>query len=313
MSLSPEELEQHCKEILKSRRILNKIVVLCEGDIPKIQGRLSPQLYKRMEQMPDSNFYNKCVPNWWSQHRPQFFNCGDRKDVIDTYFALSELHAKDSTNSYLDPNRLFALVDLDIQIQTLDRYSFADTESIFNNLYNKFKVNAQHTSAHRIWVTGLIHKEAYFLIPELQSVFNDFSTVPIYNGTCIKIQDIYIDMIDKISSDLDVHNNLPRVFNRISCCAGLDCGEIDKLQDSWKDQFQTALDDTRRDELVFALLTIKKAKNYWNQIQPPSDWTGSHAAFKDQLLLEIGRFYSGQSNDPKYHIPFLLKTLHEFV
>ncbi len=67
--------------------------------------------------MPDSNFYNACVPHWWSQYRPQFFNCGDRKDVIDTYFALSELHAKDSTNSYLEPNRLFALVDLDIQIQ----------------------------------------------------------------------------------------------------------------------------------------------------------------------------------------------------
>ena len=91
--------------------------MLCEGDISKNQGRLSPQLYKRMEQMPDSNFYKACVPHWWSQHRPQFFNCGDRKDVIDTYFALSELHAKDSTNSYLEPNRLFALVDLDIQIQ----------------------------------------------------------------------------------------------------------------------------------------------------------------------------------------------------
>lgn len=291
--------------------------MLCEGDIPKNQGRLSPQSYKSMEKMPDSNFYKACVPRGRSQYRPQFFNCGDRKDVIDTYFTLLELHDKDSTNSNLDPNRLFAIVDLDIQIQTIDSYSFsysfADTEAIFNNLYEKFKVNDKNISLHRIWVTGLIHKEAYFLIPELQAILDNFSSAPIYNGTSLILKDIYIDMVDKMSSDRDLQNNLPRVFNRISCCAGLDCSEIDKLQDSWKDQFQTAVDNTRRDELVFALLTIKKAKNYWNQVQPPSDWTGSHTAFKDQLLLEIGRFYSGQSNDPKYHIPFWLKTLYEFV
>ena len=315
MSLSPEELKQHCEEILQSRRILNKIVVLCEGDILKNQGRLSPQSYKRMEQMPDSNFYNKCVPHWWSQYRPQFFNCGDRRDVIDSYFSLLELHNKDSSSSYLDPNKLFAIVDLDLQIQTIDSasYSFADTEDIFHNLYEKFKVKDENTALHRIWVTGLIHKEAYFLIPELQSVFDNCYTSPIYKGNSIILEDIYIDMADKMSIDLDFQNNSARGFNRISCCSGLDCSEIDKLQDSWKDQFQKAVHDTRKDELVFALLTIKKAKNYWNQVQPPSDWTRPPEVFRDQLSLEIGRFYSEQSDNPKYHIPFLLKTLYEFV
>jgi len=315
MSLSPEELKQHCEEILQSRRILNKIVVLCEGDILKNQGRLSPQSYKRMEQMPDSNFYNKCVPHWWSQYRPQFFNCGDRRDVIDSYFSLLELHNKDSSSSYLDPNKLFAIVDLDLQIQTIDSasYSFADTEDIFHNLYEKFKVKDENTALHRIWVTGLIHKEAYFLIPELQSVFDNCYTSPIYKGNSIILEDIYIDMADKMSIDLDFQNNSARGFNRISCCSGLDCSEIDKFQDSWKNQFQNALHDTRKDELVFALLTIKKAKDYWNQIQPPSDWTCPPEVFREQLSLEIGRFYSEQSDNPKYHIPFLLKTLYEFV
>ncbi len=315
MSFSREQLEQHCKTILQSRRILNKIVVLCEGDIPKIQGRPSPQSYGKMEEMPDSNFYKACVPPCRSQYRPQFFNCGDRKDVIDSYFTLLELHAEDSGSSYLDQNKLFAIVDLDLQLQKIDNdsYAFADTEEIFHNLYEKFKVKDENTALHRIWVTGLIHKEAYFLTPELQSLFDNCYTSPIYKDNSLLLQDIYIDMAEKISSDLDLQNNSPRVFNRISCCSGLDCSEIGNLQDSWKDQFQKSGHDTRKDELVFALLTIKKAKNYWHQVQPPSDWPRPPEVFREQLSLEIGRFYSEHSNDPKYHIPFFLKTLYEFV
>jgi hypothetical protein len=78
MSLSPEQLEQHCQVILQSPRIRKKIVVLCEGDIIKIQGRPSPQSYKQMERLPDANFYEACVPTSWKEYRPQFFNCGDR-------------------------------------------------------------------------------------------------------------------------------------------------------------------------------------------------------------------------------------------
>lgn len=313
MSLSREKLEQHCRTILQSRRILNKIIVLCEGDIPKLQGRPSPQSYGRMEQMPDSNFYKACLPQWWSQYRPQFFNCGDRKDVIDTYFTLLELHNKDSSSSYLAPDKLFAIVDLDIQILSIDDYSFADTESIYYELYEKFKVKDKNNAFHRIWVTGLIHKEAYFFIPEIQSIFDKFNSSLNDNENPLMLQDIYATMANQISSDLDVQNNFSKVRDRISCCSGLDCSEIGKLQDSWKDQFQKAGHDTRKDELVFALLTIKKAKNHWNQVQPHRDWTGSYQAFKDQLLLAIGRFYSEHSDDPKYHIPFFLKTLYEFV
>lgn len=316
MSLSREQLEEHCIKILQSSRIRNKIVVLCEGEIEKDQGRLSPQSYGRMEQMPDSNFYQACVPSRWRQYRPQFFNCGDRKDVIDTYFTLLELHNQDSGNSYLAPNKLFAIVDLDLQLKTIDNYNFADTESIFQNLYEKFRVKEENLTQHRIWVTGLIHKEAYFLIPELQSIFDDYSTSAIYNGNSLILEDIYIAMANEISSDLDLQKNVPKVFHRINCCSGLDCSEIGKLQDSWKDQFEKAGDENRKDELVFALLTIKKAKDYWNQIQPPSDWPCSpenFRNFREQLSLEIGRFYSEQSDNPKYHIPFLLKTLYEFV
>jgi hypothetical protein len=122
-----------------------------------------------------------------------------------------------------------------------------------------------------------------------------------------------MEMADAIITDSDLQNNFQRAFDRISCCPGLDCSEIKKLRKSWKSQYKKAQDDRRKDELVLALLTIKKAKNYWNQVQPPSNWTRPDEAFREQLLLEIGRFYSEHSSDPKYHIPFFLKTLYKFV
>ena len=46
MSLNPEQLKEHCEIILKFHpEIQNRIVVLCEGKIPEIQGRKSPQSY----------------------------------------------------------------------------------------------------------------------------------------------------------------------------------------------------------------------------------------------------------------------------
>ncbi|MEH2249844.1 hypothetical protein [Nostoc sp.] len=82
---------------------------------------------------------------------------------------------------------------------------------------------------------------------------------------------------------------------------------------SWKEQFQNAQNNTEENELILAFLNVKKAKYYWNQIQPPIDWTSSVETFKDQLLLEIGRYYSEQSNHTKYHIPCFFKILKQFA
>ena len=313
MSLNPEQLKKHCEAILQSRRIKNKIVVLCEGDIRKTQGRESPQAYKAMEQMPDANFYKACVPTWWRQKLPEFFNCGDRKDVLDTYFTLSILHEKDTTNSYLDPDRLFAMIDLDLQLQTLDNYIFTDTEAIFRNLYEKSQVKEQNAAQHRIWITGLIHKEAYFLTPELQPIFDNCCNKPIYQGNPAVLASIYLDMADAICSDLDLQNNIQRAFDRISYCSGLDCTEVQAFQASWKERFQNAVDETHKNQSIAVLLTIKKAKDYWHQIKPFGDFSREDWVFREQLSLEIGRFYSEQSSDVKSHIPFFFKTLYEFV
>ncbi len=313
MSLNPEQLKKHCDAILQSPRIKNKIVVLCEGDIRETQGRESPQAYKAMEQMPDANFYKACVPTWWRQKRPEFFNCGDRKDVLDTYSTLSILHEKDTTNSYLDPDRLFAMIDLDLQLQTIDNYIFTDTEAIFRNLYEKSQVKEQNAAKHRIWITGWIHKEAYFLTPELQPIFDNCCNKPIYQGNPAVLANIYLDMADAICSDLDLQNNLQRAFDRISYCSGLDCTEVQAFQASWKERFQNAVDETHRNQSIAVLLTIKKAKDYWHQIKPFGDFSREDWVFREQLSLEIGRFYSEQSSDVKSHIPFFFKTLYEFV
>lgn len=312
MSLNPEQLRQHCEEILTSRRIRNKLVVLCEGNIPHLQGRPSPQAYGKMESMPDANFYKACVPSWWKQFLPQFFNCGDRDDVLNTYFSLLELHKTDSIDSYLEPTKLFAIVDLDLQLKSISDYRFYDTESIFSHLYEKAKVNEDNASQHRIWVTGLIHKEAYFLLPKLQEIFDVFPTQPSYKDSNLMLEDLYFNIADETVNDKDLQKNFQRVCNRICYCTELDCTEIVKLKDSWISQFRSSDDIPKKEELVFALLTIRKAKNYWNQIQPSSEWTRPVHIFKDQLILQIARFYAEQNDTAKYHIPSFFKNLYQF-
>jgi hypothetical protein len=128
MSFSEEQLKQHCEIILKQRKILDKIIVLCEGTIPKEKGRLSPQSYGKMDSLPDSNFYKACIPNDWRNSRPEFFNCGDCNDVVNTYFTLLEIIDKDIDNQYFHPKKIFAIVDLDIQIRPINNYRFTDTQ-----------------------------------------------------------------------------------------------------------------------------------------------------------------------------------------
>ncbi|MBD2297850.1 hypothetical protein [Nostoc sp. FACHB-190] len=314
MGLSEAELEEHCRYILEDRRILNKIVILCEGEIPKTSGRLSPQSYRNMDKMPDANFYHACVPRWWKQYRPQFINCGDRQDVLNTFFSILDLHNQNPANSYLSPHQLFAIVDLDIQIASIKNdYAFTDTDSIFYNLYEKAKINEGNCINHRIWVTGLVHKEAYFLTPDIQSVLDNYSNTPVYQDSVVNIEQVYLDIVDSLHEDIDLQNNLEKTFNRINYCSNLDFDDIKNFQTSWKINFINSQNNFDKNILSLALLTIAKAKKYWKQIQPPQGWTSSERAFRDGLTLEIGKFYSEQECDAKNHIPFFFKILYGLI
>ena len=318
MSFSEKELEQHCEIILRQRKILDKIVVLCEGVIPKEQGSLSPQSYGKMDGLPDSNFYKACIPNDWRSSRPEFFNCGDCNDVVKTYFTLLEIIDKDTENLYFHPKKIFVIVDLDIQIRPINNYRFTDTQQIFCSLYEKSKINEVNAAeTHEILITGLIHKEAYFILPELQSIFDEYLIKPSYQSKKLDLENIYHSMSYDLSEDADLKANFAIACSRIKHCTGLDFSEIDKLKSSWITQFREAEDVARKHELILNLLTIRKAKDYWHQIQPSSDWSRDDSVYRDQISLAIARdFYAKQTDDEaaaKYHIPYFFKMLRKFA
>ncbi|MBD2133117.1 hypothetical protein H6F47_11915 [Sphaerospermopsis sp. FACHB-1094] len=315
MSLNETELKEHCLNIIKSARIRNRIVILCEGVISQVQGRRSPQLYKQMEQMPDANFYNACVPTWWKEYRPQFFNCGDRNDVLNTYFKILDLHNADSSQSFLNPDLLFAIVDLDVQFAEIEEdYSFKNTEDIFYSLYQQGNINESNTDHHRIWVTGLIHKEAYFLSPGIQEVFdNHYVSYPLYKENLVNLENIYLDMVNDMTDDKDLQIHWSRVIQRISYLPNLDGVEIDKFQYSWNQEYCNYQSSDDKNKLINALLMLVKSKEYWKQILPDNNWPHSEHKFREQLSLEIGKFYSKLDGSVENHIPCFFKTLYKLI
>jgi hypothetical protein len=313
MSLDQEQLRQHCQFILSSRRIRNRVVVLCEGNRELQDERPSPQTYSRMERLPDANFYKACVPKWWRELRPEFFNCGGRGDVLDTYFALLAMHSEDSSSSYLIPEKLFVIVDLDVQAQTIGYdYLFGNTEEIFLDLYDRAKVNQATCPNHRIWVTGLVHKEAYFLLPFVQATLDQEHPCPNYKENPLLLDNVYVDMANELECDVDLRNHFLNVIDRVSHCSELDCSELSQFKTSWLAQYDgAATDQERREELVFTLLAIRKAKQYWNQIQPSGGWTRSASDYRDQLVLQIGRFYSERCDNQRNHLESFFKVLYQ--
>jgi len=310
MSFDAQQLEEHCQSILKSRSIRNKVVILCEGTPPSIEGRQSPQSYKKNKDLPDANFYLACVPPL--QPLPVFFNCGGKTTVIKTYFRLLELCPENSSQYYLNPNKLFAIVDLDNQDKTIEDYSFPSTDAIFFDLYQKFHVNPQNVSNHRIWTTGLIHKEAYFIIPDLQDFFDNCINIPYYKNNPLSLNKIYLDMAESVIDDIDIEKHFDGVKERLKDIFDSEFNDKNELKDLWIDKFNTTSKKERKDELILALLTIKKAKNFWKNIQPSEDLSIVPERFQEQLSLEIARqFYAQQSNNPKYHIPYFLETVQK--
>ena len=329
MSFNQEELQNYCKYILKQERIRDRILVLCEGKILKEEVRISrspesyqiqlPQDSQDEKITPDSSFYKKCIPDSWFQFdlAPKFFNCGNCDDVIKIYLTLLEIISQDIDNKYIHPKEIFALIDLDNQIRKINNYPFKTTQEIFFNLYENTKINkANAESSHKIWVTGLIHKEAYFLIPELQSFFDRHKPQFFYKNNKILLQDVYSSMILEIEQDKNLAANLETISPRIKNCLGLDFNDLEQLKDLWLNLFKNETNENRKRELILSLLTVIKVKdNYWKNIKPEQGLNAYQ--HREQLELEIAsKFYAKQTDDEaaaKYHIPYFFKMLRKFA
>lgn len=313
--LSPEiPLDQHCENIYRSRSIKNKIIVLCEGDISRVAGSASPQSYRQLQKYPDANFYQRCIPKTWLGKRPEFFNCGSCTQVIKTYFRLLELHQNQSiADSCLDVNKLFAIVDVDIQKITLDEtYPFQDTDAIFCNLYQNARVNPEHASKHKIWVTGLVHKEAYFVVPELQKIFDNHPIKLQFAGEPLDLKKLSLQMAKDMSKLNDLIQHFDAIKHRIAYFSAIPSNHLAEWQQTWLDLFSKA-DADAQNQLIYLLFTIMKAKDYWEKKLIPVEVDTSQERVREQLMLKIADFYAETPATEHFHIPYFLKIIYDIT
>ncbi len=315
MSLSNTELQEHCNTIINSRRAQNKIVILCEGNIHADEGKASPSSYRQLEKLPDANFYKACIPVWWKQKRPEFFICGDRKGVINTYFELQKMHSQPRNDSYLNKDKLFAIIDLDLPLCKFDdSYPITDSEALFYRLYQQGQINQQAILEKSIFITGLIYKEAYFLIPDLQPLFDDYSPVVHFNNVPINLKAVYREMAHKLINDgnLMQPDQFKRACERIQHCQQLNFNSLNDLQQSWLTAFDTA-DKSTQQILIYATLTIHQVKDYWKAVTPHEEGIIPAERFKEQLILKIADFYARQAHNSTHHIPGFFNALSKWA
>jgi hypothetical protein len=127
------------------------------------------------------------------------------------------------------------------------------------------------------------------------------------------LRDLYLDMADAAVAEADLAQNFAKVTHRVSHYPNLDCTDLTGFIQSWKQTFQTAAAESDRTQLIKALLTLKKSKDFWRQIEPPTDWSRSPADFRDQLSLAIGNFYAQQPSDSHLHLPAFFNALYQKI
>ena len=304
-----EELTEFCMYILESGYVRGRVVLLCEGSRKYTKKtRRSPSSLKAQKDLPDCNFYR----HFFS--KITCFPCGDRKSVLKTFFRLKELIEQAEPKEYfLNPDKLFAIVDLDIQSEKINdlnpNYPFSDTEAIFCDLYQENKLNHENALNHKIFVTGLIHKEAHFLVPELQPAFDKYSPRPSFQNSPLDLKAIYKALAESLPLDKNLEDNFGKAVKRIKYCKELDITSIKTLQ-------RTIIENLQTHKIINALLTISSKKynnpkSYWEKIEPLSNDSKlrPHQYREDLLQQAIVNFYNEQSEDSQLHIPALIRVL----
>lgn len=280
--------------ILRTPAIRNRIVVLCEGDRLAVAGNHapSPQMYSRLENTPDSSFYQACVPRCWcGQRLPRFFNCGGRSDVIHVFEALREAHRADP-GSYLDPDKLYAIVDLDLQAASMpDGYPWSTTEDVHATLFDDGVLDDDTDDRHRIWVTAVIHKEAFFVLPKTRAAFADGVT-PYFRDAPLDLRTLHVAASHRLAEDATPTGHLQLMSQRISRFAAgrrLSCASGEDLGTSWRAEAEHASEE-EYEALVRALLAVARIKPLWSEIVPDPRHDAIPAeSFREQLALNVAR------------------------
>ncbi len=128
--------QEFCNKILNHRRIRNNLVILCEGTREYLNIH-TPQQISQLDDFPDANFWKQTIPTEWRTKKPAFIPCGSRSDILRIYPKLIELHKNNPSNSYLSPDKLFILIDLDIQCQDISNICphYQTTEELYHGIY----------------------------------------------------------------------------------------------------------------------------------------------------------------------------------
>ncbi|MGK7933854.1 MAG: ornithine acetyltransferase [Microcystaceae cyanobacterium] len=235
--------EKFCKKVLNCRKIKDKLVILCEGNRDYLNIH-TPQQISQLEKGEDANFWRNTIPRWWRNQLPVFIPCGGRSDVLRIRQRLIELHYEDPENSYLSPDKLYALIDLDVQSANLDHCStlYQTTEDLYHAIYQSDKIDTNSIQESHIIITGWIHKEAYFLEPDLEDYLQqpDSNFNLYYQDQPLEFDKLYQDMIDQIINDKDIENNLPTIIERVKENFTISCENQTTLQTELKNAYNSS-------------------------------------------------------------------------
>ncbi|MCK4493083.1 MAG: hypothetical protein KAU26_03450 [Methylococcales bacterium] len=328
MSFSNSELETYCDEIILKRAAIDRsCIVLCEGfsDDLKTIIKSPPATLKNnfSSQFQDASFYQRSLPKWWRKTgnpEPIFYVCGKQKTVIKAYFYLRNKY-QEKNDKRLDSNKIYALIDIDTQKHTLpktEKYPFCSLEAIYADLYNNGIVNLKTAKNHKIWVTGLLHKEAYYLVPELEGLFKSHQPKAIFNNQDINnLNPLYQKIAQSISRDKNfytlIKENFPLIKERIKYNLPLyESESVDDFQKTWLENFSNPnVTTNEKINLINILLIMAKSKTTWENIKSSNENKSSeHKKYRNQLSFKIAlEFYAKQPQNSQHHLPSFFNAL----
>lgn len=302
--------------VKKSSHIKGKAVILCEGNIQGLQRRRNPQAYRQLDQLPDANFYTRCLPKRMRKSKkPVFIPCGSRNEVIKTFHGLHDHLSKEEhkQNSYLDIDKLFALIDLDIQnvfLSDSQGFKFHDGVSCSESLHEKtfdlpsFKLNP--SQKQNVFATGFIHKEAYFMSQLLHEFYSNYHMDLVINEQDFSLFDTLVKIVEVSKEDNDLIANFELVKRRLNHMqfSGESVGEL--VQYLKLNYLKSIPSLNAESDLI---LLVCKAKTVWEGIRQKDDGL-PHIRFKEQLVLQIGDFYS-QLESNKCHLVEIFEYIYE--